>query len=240
MYEQKGKYAELMHELESQGGYSLVLRSERDDVVWVNNYIPKWVPNYTDSFVTEDSEDIPKMKLSALDFKDLTWVEVNARKGMMITYDFLKKHVPGFEESYIINVASQIGTRGSRRLVGEYIVTEDDVRSGKVHSDTIALCPPLNGNVSPQNPHMCIPYRSLLPQKIKNLIVAGRCFSSDLVANDLLNIIPPCFAMGEAGGTAAAMAIKKGITPGEVEHKELQQLLLSQGVILPNEIKDAL
>jgi hypothetical protein len=238
MYEQKEKYAELMYELESRGGYSLVLRSERDDVVWVNNYIPKWVPNYTDSFVTEDSEDTPKMKLSALNFEDLTWVEVNARKGMIITYDFLKKNVPGFEDSYIINVASQVGTRGSRRLVGEYIVTENDVRSGTVHSDTIALCPPLNGNVSPQNPHMCIPYRSLLPKKIKNLIVAGRCFSSDLVANDLLNIIPPCIAMGQAGGTAAAIAVKNGLTPREVDYKDLQKLLLSQGVILPNEIRD--
>jgi len=239
MKKENQKYAEMMYELESRGGFSLVLRSEREDVVWFNNYLPKWVPNYTDSFVTQTSaRGFEKESLSALSFEDLTWVEVNARKGMMITYEFFKKHVPGFENSYIINVASQVGTRGSRRLVGEYVVTEKDIRSGAVHDDTIAACPPLNGNVSPEHPHMCIPYRSLLPQKVENLLVAGRCFSSDLVANDLLNIIPPCIAMGQAAGTAAALAIKEGISPRQINYRSLQRNLIGQNVILPPAIID--
>jgi FAD dependent oxidoreductase len=239
MKEENQKYAEMMYELESLGGYSLVLRSEREDVVWFNNYLPKWVPNYTESFVTETpTRGLEKKSLSALNFEDLTWVEVNARKGMLITYEFFKKHVAGFENSYIINVASQVGTRGSRRLLGDYVVTEKDIRSGIVHDDTIVACPPLNGNVSPQHPHMCIPYRSLLPQKVENLLVAGRCFSSDLVANDLLNIIPPCIAMGQAAGTAAALAIKEGLSPRQIDYRSLQRNLIGQNVILPPAIKD--
>jgi hypothetical protein len=239
MKKENQKYAEMMYELESLGGYSLVLRSEREDVVWFNNYLPKWVPNYTKSFVTETSaQDSKKKRLSALSFEDLTWVEVNARKGMLKTYEFFKKHVAGFENSYIINVASQVGTRGSRRLLGDYVVTEEDIRSGVVHDDTIAACPPLNGNVSLEHPHMCVPYRSLLPQKVENLLVAGRCFSSDLIANDLLNIIPPCIAMGQAAGTAAALAIKDNISPREINYRSLQRNLIGQNVILPPTIKD--
>ena len=228
------RYGELMYELERLGGFSLVLRGPREDVVWVNNYFPKWVPDYMKSFVTESAgEASEKDFLSALSFEDLTWVEVNARKGMLITYDFFKKHVPGFEKSFIMNVAPQVGTRGSRRLLGEYIVTEKDIRTGTVHEDTIALCPPLDGNVSPEHPHMCIPYRSLLPRKVEKLLVAGRCFSSDLIANDALNIIPFCVAMGQAAGTAAGMAVKADISPRNVDIKLLQHRLLDQHVVLP-------
>ena len=115
MREEHQRYADLMYELESLGGFSLILRSQREDVVWVNNYFPKWVPNYMKSFVTETAgKGQKKSFLSALSFEDLTWVEVNARKGMLITYNFLKKKVPGFDKSFIMNVAPQIGTRGSR------------------------------------------------------------------------------------------------------------------------------
>src|SRR5271157_477203 len=234
MREEHQRYADLMYELERLGGFSLILRSQREDVVWVNNYFPKWVPNYMKSFVTETAGKGQKTaSLSALSFEDLTWVEVNARKGMLITYNFLKKKVPGFDKSFIMNVAPQIGTRGSRRLLGEYIVTENDLRSGTVHDDTIALCPPIDANVSQERPHMCIPYRSLLPRKVENLLVAGRSFSSDLVANDVLNIIPFCVAMGQAAGAAAAMAAKASINPGDIDIRTLQRNLIKQNVVLP-------
>jgi hypothetical protein len=232
MKKEHQRYADLMYELESLGGFSLVLRSQREDVVWVNNYFPKWVPNYMKSFVTETGSEVAEKTLSALSFEDLTWVEVNARKGMLTTYNFLKKNVQGFDKSFIINVASQIGTRGSRRLLGEYVVTERDIRSGIVYDDTIALCPPIDANVSSERPHMCIPYRSLLPRKVENLLVAGRCFSSDLVANDVLNIIPFCVAMGQAAGTAAAIAAKAGISPKAIDVRSLQRQLIDQNVVL--------
>jgi hypothetical protein len=238
MEKEQQRYAELMYELESLGGFSLVLRSSREDVVWVNNYFPKWVPNYMKSFVTETPDETSGTGfMSALNFEDLTWVEVNARKGMLTTYNFFKKNVPGFDKSYITSVASQVGTRGSRRLIGEYIVTEKDIRTGTVHDDAIALCPPLDGNVSPERPHMCIPYRSLLPIGVENLLVAGRCFSSDMIANDALNIIPFCVAMGQAAGTAAGMAAKADISPRDVDIRGLQRHLIDQEVVLPAAIE---
>jgi hypothetical protein len=238
MAKEQQRYGELMYELEGLGGFSLVLRSQREDVVWVNNYFPKWVPNYMKSFVTETAgEASEKGGLSALSFEDLTWVEVNARKGMLITYNFFKKNVPGFEKSFIMNVAPQVGTRGSRRLIGEYIVTEKDIRTGTVHDDTIAVCPSIDGNVSPEHPHMCIPYRSLLPRKVENLLVAGRCFSSDVVANDVLNIIPFCVAMGQAAGAAAGMAAKADVSPGDIDIRSLQRHLIDQNVVLPPAIE---
>ena len=239
MAEEPQVYAELMYKLESMGGFSLILRSHREDVVWVNNYFPKWVPNYMNSFVTEASDEAAESRiLNALSFKDLTWVEVHGRKGMLITYNFLKNNVPGFGKSFIMNVAPQIGTRGSRRLLGEYVVTEKDIRSGIVFSDTIGLCPPIDANVSPERPHMCIPYRSLLPREVENLLVAGRCFSSDLVANDVLNIIPYCIVMGQAAGTAAAIAAKAGLIPRNIDVRSLQLSLITQNVVLPPAIKD--
>ena len=112
-------------------------------------------------------------------------------------------------------------------------MTEAEMRAGTVYEDTIALFPPLTTNASTEKPNRCIPYRSLLPRNVDNLLVAGRCFSSDLVANDIMNLIPPCVAMGEAAGTAAALCAKEGVTPREVDYRVLQKYLSGQGVPLP-------
>ncbi len=132
-----------------------------------------------------------------------------------------------------MDTASQIGTRGSRRLIGEHIVTGQDILSGKVHDDSIAVCPSLHHNSSPERPNPYIPYRSLIPRRVENLLAAGRCFSSDAFANDALNLIPHCIAMGEAAGTAAALAIKNGISPRQIDHRALQARLIDQDVPLP-------
>ena len=206
------EYESNLQELVKLGGFTKPFRSALDDVMWFNNQLPG---------------------LSAINVEDLTWVEVNARKRMLITRDYFKKHIPGFENSFIMNTASQVGVRGSRRLIGEYIITQNDIQRGTVHGDTIAVCPPFTSNMSLENPCMHVPYRSLVPRKVENLLVAGRCLSSDLVANDLLAPIQFCMAMGQAAGTAAALSIKAGVTPREVNHGTLQNYLMDQGVPLP-------
>jgi hypothetical protein len=147
------KHSQLMEELREAGGFPVWQPTARDDVVWINNWIP--------------GRDI-------LNVEDLTWIEVNVRKKMLLTYDFFKKHIPGFERSFILSTAPQLGTRGSRRLIGEYTVTEPDMRSGRVFEDTVAVCPDLNYNVSAEHPHVHIPYRSLVPKKVEGLLVAAR------------------------------------------------------------------
>jgi hypothetical protein len=209
---EKHKNDELMHELEGLGGFTHYILTSRKDVIWVNNAIPG---------------------LNPLDVADLTWLEVNGRRKMLVTHQFLKQNVPGFENSFIMDTASQAGVRSSRRLIGEHILTKDEIFSGTVFPDTIAICPDFLHTVSPEHPHWHIPYRSLIPRKVDNLLVAGRCYSSDLVANDLLAPIQFCIAMGQAAGTAAALAIKHGDLLRNLDYKLLRDSLVSQGVPLP-------
>jgi len=206
------RHAELMTEVEARGGFSMYLRSWREDVVWFNNFLPD---------------------LNGLDVEDLTWVEVNARKKMRVTIDFFRKNVPGFEAAFVMDTASQVGVRATRRLIGEYVVTEEDLQSGKLHDDTIAVIPARQWAPSLRSSVVHVPYRSLVPVGIENLLTAGRCFSGDQVANDILAPIQVCVALGQAAGTAAALAVKNGVTPGKIDITNLQRSLASQGVPLP-------
>jgi hypothetical protein len=206
------RYSELMKELEALGGFTMALRTWRDDVLWFNNFIGD---------------------LDGLDIEDLTWVEINARKSMLITYDFFKDKIPGFESCYLMDTASQVGVRSSRRLIGEYILTQNDINSGIIFDDTIAVCPTFQPGKAFENLHMHIPYRSLIPIEIENLLVAGRCFSSDQVANDILSPIQFCIAMGQAAGTAAALSAVNKIPPRHVDRHLLKNRLVTQNVYLP-------
>ncbi len=203
----------LMAEMREAAGFDVfALPTHRNDQVWVNNWV---------------------LGRDCLDVDDITWTEVNVRKAMLKVHAILKQKMPGFEKSFILDTASQLGTRGSRRLIGEYVVTEDDVRSGAVFPDTIAMIPPFHIKTPPK----AIPYRSLVPVKVENLLVAGRCFSSDPFANDLLNLIPFCVAMGEAAGTAAAIALRDGVQPRAVDTGKVQRRLVEQGVWLPKDLR---
>jgi hypothetical protein len=206
-----GEYTKMMRELENMGGFPHLINTTRKDVVWVNNFIGG---------------------LDPLSITDLTKLEVETRKRIMTTLRFLRQHIPGFETSFIIDTASQAGVRSSRRLIGEHILTEKEIFSGVKFPDTIAVCPDFRHNLSPEHPHWYVPYRSLVPLKIDNLLVAGRCFSSDLVANDLLAPIQFCIAMGQAAGTAAAMAVQHGVSVRGLDYKLLQKRLIKQDVPL--------
>ena len=212
------EYRKIMAEIQAAAGFRMLpVATHRDDQVWVNNWIP--------------GND-------CLNVEHLTGAEVKGRKAMLKTHEILKAKMPGFEKSFILDTASQIGTRGSRRLAGECVVTADDLRRGVVYEDTIGAIPRFAENVSAQTPNRCIPYRSLVPRRMERLLVAGRCFSSDVVANDMLNLIPFCAQMGEAAGTAAAMSLKERVAPRHLNYKSLQQRLLEQGVWLPKELQE--
>jgi hypothetical protein len=214
---QPDKYAELMKQLAAQAGTRLLpLPSPRNDVLWVNNWIPG---------------------LDCTKVEDLTKLEVEMRKVMRRGHDFMKKNIPTFENSFILDTASQTGTRGSRRVVGEFTLTKETVNSGTIYEDTVAVIPRL-GPASGGSPFVYFPYRALVPKKVEGFLVAGRSFSSDDAANDSINLIPHCIAMGEAAGTAAALAVKQGTDPRQVGYRTLQERLMDRGVPLPGvEIK---
>lgn len=196
---------------EVAGTRLLPLPTPYNDVLWFNNWIPG---------------------LDLLNVDDLTKLEVEMRKMMRRGHEFLKKNVPTFEKSFILDTAPQTGTRGSRRLIGEYLITADDIKDEKTHEDTVAIIPRMGP--SEGSPLVHIPYRCLVPKTVDGLLVAGRSFSSDMAANNMVNLIPHCIAMGQASGTAAALAVKHDINVRQVNHRELQDNLVKQGVILPS------
>jgi hypothetical protein len=202
-----------MNQLTEVAGTRLLpLPSPRNDVLWFNNWIP----------------DLQSTKV-----EDLTKLEVDMRKVMLRGHAFLKKNFPTFENSFILDTASQTGTRGGRRVIGEYILSKDNLKRNTKFIDTIAVFPRLGPPGGGKVKHIYIPYRVLVPNKIDNLLVAGRSFSSDFASNNMANLIPHCIAMGQAAGTAAAMAVQHNITPRKVDYRDLQRNLIKQGVVLP-------
>jgi hypothetical protein len=207
------KYQELMKELASVAGTRLLpLPSPRNDVMWVNNWIPG---------------------LDCTNVEDLTKLEVDMRKIMRRGHKFLRENFPTFENSFILDTAPQTGTRGSRRLIGEYIVTKEDFQSSKKYNDTIAVFPRLGPPGGQEVKYVYMPYRALIPIKVEGLLVAGRSFSSDMAANNMSNLIPHCIATGQAVGTAAAIALRSGLSPRKIDYRTLQKTLAEQGVPLP-------
>ncbi len=208
------RWQELMKEMMEVAGTRLApFPTPRNDVLWVNNWIPG---------------------LDCTNVEDLTTLEVEMRKIMRKGHKFLKENVPTFENSFILDTASQTGTRGARRLTGEYMVTKDDFKTSKKFDDTIAVFPHIGapGESGPVR-HVYIPYRAVVPVKTDGLLVAGRSFSSDTSVNNMANLIPHCVAIGQAAGTAAALAADKGIQPRKVAVKDIQKTLLKQRAVLP-------
>jgi hypothetical protein len=211
------KWNELMQELMKKGGHPFFMRSNlknQENIVWIH-------PRYATS--------------SQIDVEELTRVEFLGREKMLLTYEFLKKNIPGFEESFIVLSGPQLGTRGARRVHGDYMVTSKDLLSNEPFEDTIATFPDLDrGEESLAHPNTFIPYRSLLPKGVENMLVACRAFSSDQEVNNFFNLIPHCVAFGEAAGTAAALSINQGVTVRNVDFPSLRKRLIAQNVPLPD------
>ena len=203
--ENPAKWQELMGELMKKGGLPGFFRSnlkDQENVVWFH-------PRYGCS--------------SQVDVEELTRVEFLGREKMLLTHDYFKKYVPGFEHSFIVLSGPQLGTRGARRVHGDYMVTTFDLNTNEPFDDTIAVFPDLDrGAQSIKYPLTYIPYRSLLPKGVENMLVACRAFSSDQTANNFFNLIPHCIAFGEAAGTAAALSLKQGKSVREVDMASLQ------------------
>ncbi|MCL4458894.1 MAG: FAD-dependent oxidoreductase [Chloroflexi bacterium] len=170
------------------------------------------------------------------DVQDLTEAEMETRERAMAIADFLRKYVPGFERAYLATTATQIGTRESRRILGDYLLTAADVQQGRRFSDVIARSQ--KGEWDPaeneKNPAFDIPYRCLLPRGLEGILVAGRCISMDHQAATFLSPrdISTCMATGEAAGTAAASAVQNKVKPRALSIAILRSRLQKQGVNL--------
>lgn len=200
------------------GGYSFgvmpqgfFMRSSIPNVVWFNN--------------TSHG--------SAINVDDLIRVEVETRKAMLRTVDYFKKNVPGFENACIIDTAPQVGTRSSRMMDGEYIITRKELREGAHYPDAVVVSQPPYKQFEPSHSLKEIPYRCFVPKSVDGLLAAGRCISGDFGAIEMLRVIPTSMLMGQACGVAAAQAVKDGVEPRAVDVRKVQDALRAQNVYLP-------
>jgi hypothetical protein len=171
----------------------------------------------------------------------LTKGEFVARQQIGDIVKYLVNYVPGFENSYLSRTAPFLGIRETRRIVGEYVMTREDILSCRKFDDGIAVASypldihhPVGGGCTLEWSGDCydIPYRSLVPLKVENLLVAGRSISTTHEAMSAIRVMAPCMAMGEAAGRAAKMAVRDGVTPSKINVAKLRDELLSEGAYL--------
>jgi hypothetical protein len=172
--------------------------------------------------------------------QDLTDAEVRVRAQVHACVAFLKTYVPGFADAYLLDTPPEIGVRESRRILGEYTLTLDDIVQRRSFDDVVAKGYGVIDIHEPGGKNLRfdaveeyqIPYRCLLPQRIDNLIVAGRCVSCDHDVLGTLRTIPACMYTGQAAGVAAALAAQAHTSPRDLNVNSLQQALLHQKVVL--------
>lgn len=181
--------------------------------------------------------------IDPLDPDDLTRAEVQARAQVMQLLQFFRSRVPGFENARIAATATQIGIRESRRIVGEYTLTRDDVLNGRRFHDAVARSAyPIdihNPSGSGTTTHRLqpgesyeIPYRCLVPARIDGLLVAGRCISTTHEALASTRLTPTVMTLGQAAGTAAALSNQAGVRLRSVDTERLRALIIDDGVVL--------
>jgi hypothetical protein len=181
--------------------------------------------------------------IDPLDPDDLTRAEVEARAQVMELFAFFKRDVPGFARCRLAATATQIGIRESRRIVGEYTLTRDDVLQARTFDDAVARSaypidihnPSGSGTTTHRLPPGAayeIPYRCLVPASVDGLLVAGRCISTTHEALASTRLTPTVMTLGQAAGTAAALAVAQRIEPRAVRAEELRARLERDGVDL--------
>jgi hypothetical protein len=182
--------------------------------------------------------------VDATDRRALTRATMGMRDVAVRMAAFYRKYVPGYEDAYLVHTAQVVGVRDSRRIVGDYTLTRDDVLAGRHFPDGIGRYGSVvdvhdkDGKQSLMLAEVGgsgwfhIPYRTLLPRGMKNLLVAGRCISADYIAQGCVRSQAACMMTGQAAGTAAALAINARVEPRAVEIERLQQVLGSQNQLI--------
>jgi len=181
--------------------------------------------------------------IDGTDTRSITRGMIEGREQAYQLLDIIREYVPGFQRAILDETAARIGIRETRRIVGEYTLTKNDIIRGRSFQDTVALSGYKWDLPDPDSPsfqqlekqempnYIEIPYRCLVPKDLKNIIVAGRCISTTWHALGPVRVMPVCFATGQAAGTAAALSLNNNIPFNEVDKDELIKLLNKQGAI---------
>ena len=195
--------------------------------------------------------------LDPTDIRDLSRGEMECRQYVMDIYKYLKSHFTELKDTEVASIAPEIGFRDSRRIDGLYHLTIEDMEGRKHFDDVIAVFPRFYDMLAPDanmdgdgkvegkgyvghiyepvvdDRTFEIPYRTMVPKAVDNLLTAGRCISADHVAESGTRAISLCMMTGEAAGAAAVVAIRSGKKPADICVPELQKILISQNIKLP-------
>lgn len=183
------------------------------------------------------------VKRNPVDPFDVSWAEREARRQMLDVFTMLKEELHAFRNAQLLSSAAWIGARESRMIDGEHLLTgkelvectrfEDAIAAGNYDID---IHNPEGSGTShyyfPDGEYYTIPYRSLIPKGISNLLVAGRCISSDHEAQASYRIMPIVCCLGEAAGVGASVAVSYGCTPKEADIRKIQDILLKNGAFI--------
>lgn len=175
---------------------------------------------------------------------DLAAAEIEGRQQAYRVLEFLTRRVPGFEQAYLLETPAQIGVRETRRIIGDYILTAEDIVHARKFEDAIAcgaypidIHDPASDRLVtrrvPKGDYYTIPYRCLLPRGGENWLVAGRCISATHEAFAAFRVSAIVMAIAQAAGTAAAMAVRSGVPPRGLDPGDLRGVLRERGVFLP-------
>lgn len=224
----------LMAEAEAAGTHkfprkSAIVRPQKSQIEWRVNFTQ----------VTRSDGGA----ISGIDPDDMTRGEIEGRRQAVEAFKFLRT-VPGFENSYIVDLPPQLGIRETRRVIGGYMLSGEDVlgcasfedsigvngwpKESHVPGDVIFEFPP----IPESRGYNELPYRMLVPDGVDNLLVAGRCASMTHEGQSAARVSGACFVMGEAAGTAAALALSGNTIPRDISVEKLQQQLGKQGAFI--------
>ncbi len=231
----------LMEEAEKQGKRfprkSAIVRPQRNPIEWRANLTQVRNPDGT--------------AVSGIDVEEMSYGEIEGRRQCWDVFRFIRDVSPGFERAYIVEIAPQIGIRETRRIEGEYVLSEADILGCADFEDTIGV------NGWPVEQHSAgrvdlrwpeprsrgfnqMPYRMIVPKGVDNLLVAGRCASMTHDGQSSARVSGPCFVMGQAAGVAADMSLKAGVPPRRIDVAALQRRLEGDGAYLGKELVGSL
>jgi FAD dependent oxidoreductase len=234
---------QLMNEAEQAGTHTFprkkpIVRPQRNPLEWRANLTQLSNPDGS--------------AVDGTDVDQLTHGELTGRRQVFDAFTFIRDRTPGFESSYIVDIAPQVGIRETRRVVGAYQLSEDDVLDCADFDDTIGVNGwPIEAHVAgsvefrwqrgddPRGFNQ-LPFRMIVPERIDNLYVVGRCASMTHGGQSSARVTGPCFAMGEAAGVAADLALGTGVAGGAVDVRELQRRLELNGAYLGRDLEGAL
>jgi Flavoprotein involved in thiazole biosynthesis len=183
-------------------------------------------------------------KIDSTCTSDLFKAEVELRKQIKIIADFVKTHLPGYENCKVASSGDTIGVRESRRVMGEYLMTREDIVEGRRFDDVVVhkaefivdIHNPDGAGQAEAKIQYCnpydLPYRVFVPLRIDGLLMAGRCISGTHDAHASYRVMSICMAMGEAVGIAASICAKLDILPRDLDYRSIQKVLIKKGVDL--------